>query len=98
MEKPRLQEKARFMMLKNLNFLEPVSKREVFKYIVSSDIGASVLKKSEIFKTVKLQSSDKLQSGGCIIETEFGAIDASVPERIERAMIAVKARAPKTEN
>jgi glycosyltransferase involved in cell wall biosynthesis len=33
-------------------FRDPVSKREVFKYILSSDMGASVLKRIDTFKTI----------------------------------------------
>jgi glycosyltransferase involved in cell wall biosynthesis len=33
-------------------FRDPVSKREVFKYILSSDMGASVLKRVDTFKTI----------------------------------------------
>jgi glycosyltransferase involved in cell wall biosynthesis len=36
----------------NIKFLDPVSKEEVFKYILASDIGVSILKKVDTFKTV----------------------------------------------
>lgn len=52
MEKARLVEKAREMQLKNLRFLDPVPKREVFHYILASEMGASVLKRVDTFKTV----------------------------------------------
>ncbi|AZQ44689.1 glycosyltransferase family 4 protein [Nonlabens ponticola] len=38
--------------LDNVIFRDPVSKAEVFKYILSSDMGASVLKKVDTFKTI----------------------------------------------
>ena len=38
--------------LKNVQFLDSVSKNDVFKYILASDMGTSVLKKAEIFKTI----------------------------------------------
>lgn len=38
--------------LTNVEFIGPVSKQEVFKYILASDIGTSVLKKVDTFKTV----------------------------------------------
>ncbi len=38
--------------LTNIRFLDPVPKEEVFKYIIASDIGASILKKVDTFKTV----------------------------------------------
>jgi glycosyltransferase involved in cell wall biosynthesis len=40
------------MGLKNVIFFDPVPKDEVFKYILASDMGASVLKKADAFKTV----------------------------------------------
>lgn len=52
MEKARLMEKALNMGLKNVRFLDPVPKKEVFKYILASDLGASVLKRVDTFKTV----------------------------------------------
>jgi len=38
--------------LKNIEMLAPVSKEEVFKYILAADAGISVLKKVDTFKTV----------------------------------------------
>ncbi|MCD8186105.1 MAG: glycosyltransferase family 4 protein [Rikenellaceae bacterium] len=52
MEKPRLQAMAAEMGCKNVTFLDPVPKAEVFKYILASDMGTSVLKKVDTFKTI----------------------------------------------
>jgi len=52
MEKNRLKAKANEMNLSNVIFFDPVSKSEVFKYILASDMGASVLRKADAFKTV----------------------------------------------
>lgn len=52
MEKARLVEKAKELDVKNVRFLDPVPKKEVFKYILASEMGASVLKKVDTFKTV----------------------------------------------
>lgn len=52
MEKARLMEKAKQMNVKNVRFLDAVPKKEVFKYIIASEMGASVLKKVDTFKTV----------------------------------------------
>jgi glycosyltransferase involved in cell wall biosynthesis len=52
MEKNRLQQLAKDRQITNVVFLDPVPKQEVFKYILSSDMGASVLKKVDTFKTV----------------------------------------------
>lgn len=40
------------LKVENVLFLPPVSKKEVFKFILASNMGASVLKKVEAFKTV----------------------------------------------
>jgi len=52
MEKARLIEKARQISVRNVRFLDSVPKKEVFKFILASDMGASVLKKVDTFKTV----------------------------------------------
>jgi glycosyltransferase involved in cell wall biosynthesis len=52
MEKARLQKLAEDRKVKNLRFLDPVPKKEVFKFIIASEMGASVLKRVDTFKTV----------------------------------------------
>jgi glycosyltransferase involved in cell wall biosynthesis len=52
MEKERLKQMAADMKVTNVRFIDSVPKREVFKYILASEMGASVLKKVDTFKTV----------------------------------------------
>lgn len=52
MEKPMLVKRAKEENITNVVFIDPVPKREVFKYILSSDMGSSILKKVDTFKTV----------------------------------------------
>jgi glycosyltransferase involved in cell wall biosynthesis len=52
MLKKDLQADAQKRGLQNVRFIDSVPKREVFKYILASDMGASVLKKVDTFKTV----------------------------------------------
>jgi glycosyltransferase involved in cell wall biosynthesis len=52
MEKKRLVAMANERKLNNIRFLDPVPKAEVFKYILASDMGTSVLKNVDTFKTV----------------------------------------------
>ena len=52
MEKERLIKLAKSKAINNVRFIDSVPKAEVFKYILASDIGASVLKKVDTFKTV----------------------------------------------
>jgi glycosyltransferase involved in cell wall biosynthesis len=52
MEKKKLIEKAKNNINTNIRFINPVPKAEVFKYILASEMGASVLKNVDTFKTV----------------------------------------------
>jgi glycosyltransferase involved in cell wall biosynthesis len=52
MQKEMLVQEAVQRNLENIRFLNTMDKSEVFKYILASDIGASVLKKADTFKTV----------------------------------------------
>jgi glycosyltransferase involved in cell wall biosynthesis len=52
MEKEKLQKIAKEKGIQNVAFIDPVPKEEVFKYIIASDFGASVLKKVDTFKTI----------------------------------------------
>ena len=51
-QKEMLQAEAKIRNLKNVIFRDAVPKTEVFKYILASDVGVSVLKKAEVFKTI----------------------------------------------
>ncbi len=52
MQKEMLKENAKESNLFNIQFIDPVPKKDVFKYIMSSDFGMSVLKKVDTFKTI----------------------------------------------
>lgn len=52
MEKEKLKKMALEIDVKNVRFIDSVPKKEVFKYILASEMGASVLKKVDAFKTV----------------------------------------------
>jgi glycosyltransferase involved in cell wall biosynthesis len=52
MEKNRLKSIANKLQLNNVIFIDPVPKAEIFKYILASDVGCSVLKNVATFKTV----------------------------------------------
>ena len=51
-QKEALMEDAKNRELANIRFLDKMPKNEVFEYILASDMGASILKKTEIFKTI----------------------------------------------
>lgn len=52
MQKEMLVNEVEKRGLSNVKFVEPVAKSEVFKYILASDFGTSVLKKVDTFKTI----------------------------------------------
>lgn len=52
MQKPMLEEEVKKRGLTNVKFVPPVPKTEVFKYILASEYGTSVLKKVDTFKTI----------------------------------------------
>jgi len=52
MLKKQLMDEVKIRKLDNVKFIDPVSKDEIFKYILSSDVGTSVLKKNDTFKTI----------------------------------------------
>lgn len=52
MRKPFLIEEKERRKIENVVFLDPVPKKEIFHYILGSDMGASILKKVDTFKTI----------------------------------------------
>lgn len=52
MEKKKLIKLAKHLNCINISFIDPVPKSDVFKYILASDIGTSVLKNVDTFKTI----------------------------------------------
>lgn len=52
MQKKMLIEETTKRGLTNIRFVDPVPKKEVFKYIIASDLGTSVLKRVDTFKTI----------------------------------------------
>lgn len=52
MTKPMLKDEVEKRGLVNVKFVDSVPKEQVFKYVLASDMGASVLKKVDTFKTI----------------------------------------------
>lgn len=86
MEKERLQKMAMEMQIKNVKFVDPVPKKEVFKYILASEMGASVLKKVDTFKTVYSNKSFDYMSCKTPI---LMAIDGVSRELVEEAQCGI---------
>ena len=51
-------------------------------------------KRIESLERVKFVAEDGIKSGGCLIETEFGNVDATVEERVERTWQTLLTRIP----
>jgi glycosyltransferase involved in cell wall biosynthesis len=82
MQKQKLKRLAVSMNLKNVEFLDPVPKSDVFKYIAAADMGASVLKRVDTFKTVY---SNKTFDYMACKKPIFMAIDGVSRDLIEEA-------------
>jgi flagellar assembly protein FliH len=50
----------------------------------------------EFVKRAKLEGSDEIHSGGCIIVTNFGQVDATIEKRLEKVWVSVQQKLPKT--
>jgi flagellar assembly protein FliH len=50
----------------------------------------------EALQRIKFVADTGVKSGGCRIETQFGDVDATVEERVERTWQALESRIPKT--
>ena len=53
--------------------------------------------KFEVLKNVKITGSDEIKPGGCVIETNYGIIDAQVHERTEKLWQELYTLMPKAE-
>ena len=86
MEKERLKRSALDMNVRNIRFIDAVPKADVFKYILASEMGASVLKKTDTFKTVY---SNKTFDYMSCKKPILMAIDGASRELVERARAGV---------
>ncbi len=82
MKKQELQDEVKKRALHNVIFRDAVPKAEVFKYILASDMGASVLKKVDTFKTIY---SNKTFDYMSCKRPVFLAIDGVSRELVENA-------------
>ena len=82
MKKKELQEMVKNRKLSNVVFKSPVPKKEVLRYVMASDMGASVLIKNDTFKTVY---SNKTFDYMSCKKPIFMAIDGVSRELLEQA-------------
>ena len=52
----------------------------------------------ESLKRAKLESSDDIRDGGCIVETNYGNVDATIEQRIEKLWDAIAGKLPKVKD
>lgn len=52
-------------------------------------------KRIENLERMKFVANERIKPGGCLIETQFGNVDATVEERVERTWQALLTRVPK---
>jgi flagellar assembly protein FliH len=50
----------------------------------------------ESLKTAKIEVAPEVQSGGCKIETNYGEIDATIEQRVEKLWLSISSKIPKT--
>lgn len=86
MQKKMLKEQVFKKGLTNIRLLDAVPKKDVFKYILASDMGASILKKVDTFKTVYSNKTFDYMSCKKAI---FMAIDGVSRELLEEANAGV---------
>lgn len=55
-------------------------------------------KETEFLKRVKFEPSDKVSLGSCIVETNYGVVDASVEERVQKLWTELKQSIPKVKS
>jgi flagellar assembly protein FliH len=52
-------------------------------------------KEVDVFKRIKFVANGAIKPGGCLIETEYGTVDATVEERVERTWQTLSSRMPR---
>lgn len=51
-------------------------------------------KKYEFLRNIKIEVDDHVQEGGCLLETRYGVIDATLPQRLEKAWNILQSKIP----
>lgn len=56
---------------------------------------AKLGKEFEMVKHAKIEASDEIRDGGCVVETNYGDVDATVEQRLEKIWAVVSEKLPK---
>ncbi|OFZ20297.1 MAG: hypothetical protein A2Z20_12850 [Bdellovibrionales bacterium RBG_16_40_8] len=65
---------------------------EDFRFI--EDLRNKKVKEIEKFEHVRIQPNDEVTKGGCIIVTNYGEIDATIEQRVQKAWAALEPKIP----
>tara|TARA_B100001248_G_scaffold262689_1_gene260937 strand:+ start:1157 stop:1939 length:783 start_codon:yes stop_codon:yes gene_type:complete len=76
--------------------LETTVKVPVKDYEFIEQMGAKFSREVKLPKNAKLESDESLSHGECIIETNYGVVDASLDARIEKLWNVIKDSIPKS--
>lgn len=52
----------------------------------------------EALRSAKLEASDQIKSGGCVVETNYGDVDATIEKRLEKLWNALAEKLPRVKN
>ncbi len=58
------------------------------------ELRAKGSKEAEKLARVKIESGENIKRGGCLVETEFGSVEATVEQRVEKAWKAIESKLP----
>jgi flagellar assembly protein FliH len=67
-------------------------------YAFIEQIKENLGKDLEAVKRAKFEVSDQITDGGCIIETNYGDVDATVEQRVEKLWESLAGKLPKVKN
>lgn len=63
-------------------------------YQFIEQVKAKMNREAEPLRRVKCEVNENLQSGGCVIDTNYGSIDATIQERVNKAWEVLQSRIP----
>lgn len=67
-------------------------------YVFVEENRERVGREMEILKKVKLDQGENVRSGGCVVETNYGVVDATIEQRLNRMWEALVEKAPRSKD
>ncbi len=62
---------------------------------IMQDLATKAIPGMDFLQKIKFQPMPEIQKGGCIIETDHGLVDATIPERLDKLWTVLNAAKPK---